>query len=52
MFGFDEMFDFNRDGELDNWERGAEFLFLDSMLREDGDTSAYDDDPDLDDYDF
>ena len=22
---FDEMFDFNRDGELDSWERAAEY---------------------------
>ncbi len=21
MFGFDKMFDFNRDGKLDSWER-------------------------------
>ena len=23
MFGFDKMFDFNRDGKLDSWERAA-----------------------------
>lgn len=25
MFGFDKMFDFNRDGKLDSWERAAQF---------------------------
>ena len=28
MFGFDKMFDFNRDGKLDSWERAAQFQFL------------------------
>ena len=27
MFGFDKMFDFNRDGKLDSWER-APYLDL------------------------
>lgn len=26
MFGLDKMFDFNRDGKLDSWERAAQFL--------------------------
>ena len=25
MFGFDKMFDFNRDGRLDTFERAAQF---------------------------
>ena len=29
MFGFDKMFDFNRDGKLDSWERAAQFQFMD-----------------------
>lgn len=37
MFGFDKMFDFNRDGKLDDWERAAQFHFMDEMLSEDSD---------------
>ena len=33
MFGFDKMFDFNRDGKLDSWERAAQFQFMDEMMR-------------------
>ena len=29
MFGFDKMFDFNRDGRLDAFERDAQFQFID-----------------------
>ncbi|MGN0353871.1 MAG: hypothetical protein ACI4EI_02205 [Muricoprocola sp.] len=43
MFGFDKMFDFNRDGKLDNWERAAQFQFMDKMLSEDSGSSDYDD---------
>lgn len=43
MFGFDKMFDFNRDGKLDNWERAAQFQFMDKMLSEDSSSSDYDD---------
>lgn len=31
MFGFDKMFDFNRDGKLDNFERAMQFQFLNEM---------------------
>lgn len=34
MFGFDKMFDFNRDGKLDDFERAMQFQFLDEMSRE------------------
>ena len=27
MFGFDKMFDFDRDGKLDSWERAAQCMF-------------------------
>ena len=29
MFGFDKMFDFNRDGKLDFFERAVQFQFMD-----------------------
>ena len=35
MFGFDNMFDFNRDGKLDSWERAAQFQFMDEMMKDD-----------------
>ena len=35
MFGFDKMFDFNRDGKLDSWERAAQFQFMDEMMKDD-----------------
>ena len=35
MFGFDKMFDFNRDGKLDSLERAVQFQFMDDMLKED-----------------
>ena len=31
MFGFDKMFDFNRDGRLNAFERAAQFQFMDSF---------------------
>ncbi len=34
MFGFDKMFDFDRDGKLDSFERAMQFQFLDEMSRE------------------
>lgn len=37
MFGFDKMFDFNRDGKLDSWERAAQFQFMDEMMKDDDD---------------
>ena len=35
MFGFDKMFDFNRVGKLDSWERVAQFQFMDEMTKDD-----------------
>ena len=43
MFGFDKMFDFNRDGKLDSWERAAQFQFMDKMIKDD-EKSIFDDD--------
>ena len=33
MFGFDKMFDFDRDGKLDSWERATQFQFMDEMVK-------------------
>ena len=33
MFGFDKMFDFNGNGQLDSWERAAQFQFMDEMMK-------------------
>lgn len=44
---FGGMFDFDRDGDLDSFERAMEFQFLEELEREDDD----DDDYDYDDYD-
>ena len=35
MFGFDKMFDFNRDGKLDSLERAVQFQFMDEMMKDD-----------------
>ena len=35
MFGFDKMFDFNRNGKLDSWERAAQSQFMDEMMKDD-----------------
>jgi hypothetical protein len=35
MFGFDKMFDFNGNGQLDSWERAAQFQFMDEMSKND-----------------
>lgn len=43
MFGFDKMFDFNRDGKLNSWERVVQFQFMDEMLKDNTDSSNYDD---------
>ena len=43
MFGFDKMFDFDRDGKLDSWERAAQFQFMDEMMKND-EKSIFDDD--------
>ena len=43
MFGFDKMFDFNRDGRLNAFERAAQFQFMDEMLKN-GESDSFDDD--------
>ena len=43
MFGFDNMFDFNRDGRLNAFERAAQFQFMDEMLKS-GESDSFDDD--------
>lgn len=43
MFGFDKMFDFNRDGKLNSWERVVQFQFMDEILKDNTDSSNYDD---------
>ena len=43
MFGFDKMFDFNRDGKLDFFERAVQFQFMDKMINSD-ETSSFEDD--------
>ena len=45
---FGGMFDFDRDGELDSFERAAEFQFLDELEREEAGDTDYDD---YDEYD-
>ena len=45
---FGSMFDINRDGRLDHFERAMEFEFLEEMEREE----SSDDDDDEEDYDF
>lgn len=47
MFGFDKMFDFNRDGKLNSWERAAQFQFMDEMMKDD-EKSIFDDDDEID----
>lgn len=48
MFGFDEMFDFNRDGRLNAFERAAQFQFMDEMLKSgEPDSFDYDDEQDI-----
>ena len=44
MFGFDKMFDFNRDGKLDSLERAVQFQFMDDMLKEDHSSSDFNED--------
>ena len=40
MNGMDKMFDFNKNGKLDNWERAAKFQFLEKMWEEEKRKSA------------
>lgn len=47
---FGDMFDFDDNGELDEVEQAAEFLYLESFMDEEDDEE--DDDDDLDDLDF
>ena len=47
MFGFDKMFDFNRDGRLNEFERAAQFQFMDEMLKN-GESDSFDDDDETD----
>lgn len=47
MFGFDKMFDFNRDGKLDSLERAVQFQFMDEMMKDD-EKSIFDDDDEID----
>lgn len=42
MFGFfDRMFDFDRDGKLNAFEKAAELSFMDSLLRQDSAGDGY-----------
>ena len=48
MFGFDKMFDFNRDGHLDSFERATQFRFMEDMMNhEDEDSFDEDDEEDI-----
>ena len=47
MFGFDKMFDFNRNGKLDSWERAAQSQFMDEMMKDD-EKSIFDGDDEID----
>lgn len=47
MFGFDEMFDFNGNGQLGSWERAAQLQFMDEMMKDDK-NSSFDDDDEID----
>lgn len=47
MFGFDKMFDFNRDGHLDTFERAAQFQYMDEMLKS-GESDSLDNDDEQD----
>ena len=47
MFGFDKLFDFNNDGELDSLEMAAEFQFMDETEEEDRNDSFSDDEVDV-----
>ena len=36
---FGDMFDFNNDGNLDAFEQGLEFMFLDKLTKDESDVS-------------
>lgn len=46
MFGFDKMFDFNRDGKLGAFERAAQFQVMNEMLRSE-EADAFEDNEDV-----
>ena len=46
---FGDMFDFNHDGELDSFERGAEFMFFKDVVIKDTDKESETDDEDSED---
>lgn len=39
---FDDVFDFNNDGNLDAFEQGLEFMFLDELTKEESDDNDSD----------
>ena len=43
---FGNMFDFNRDGNLDSFERAADFCAFNELMKEDASTDHLDDDDD------
>lgn len=45
---FGDMFDLNRDGKLDSFERGAEFMFFNDVVMKDTDKESESDDEDSD----
>ena len=45
---FGDMFDFNHDGKLDSFERGAEFMFFKDVVMKDTDKETKSNDEDLD----
>ena len=51
---FGGLFDFNNDGKLDAFERGAEFAFLNELIKEEekDESENFDDFDDFDNCDF
>ena len=47
MFGFDKIFDFNGNGQLDSWERAAQLQFMDEMSKNE-ERSCFNDDDEID----
>ena len=39
---FGDMFDFNNDGNLDSFEQGLDFMFLDELTKDESDVSDND----------
>ena len=46
------MFDLNHEGELDSFERGAEFMFFNDVVMKDTDKESESDDEDSDSEDW